>query len=52
METNTNIFLSAFLVDSFPIGKERKHKIDFFTLFYTTRPFCITYSIGKFWQGK
>ena len=33
-ETNTNIFfLSACLVESFPIGPERKHKVDFFALF-------------------
>ena len=58
-ETNTNIlFLSACLVESFPIGPERKDKIDFFALFYTTRPFPISYSIRKFdghpshWQGK
>ena len=33
-ETNTNIFfLSACLIESFPIGPERKHKVDFFALF-------------------
>ena len=53
-----HIFLSACLVESFPISPERKHKIDFFSLFYTTRPFCINCSIGEFnehpnhWQGK
>ena len=49
--TETNIlyiFLAACLVDSFPIGPERKHKSDFFASFYTTRPFSINYSISKF----
>ena len=38
--TETNIlyiFLAACLIDSFPIGPERKHKSDFFASFYTTR---------------
>ena len=32
-ETNTHIFLSACLVESFLIGPERKHKVDFFASF-------------------
>ena len=62
LETHGNeyehIFLAACLVDSSPIGPERKHKSDFFASFYTTRPFSINYSISKFngdpghWQGK
>ena len=45
-------------IESFPIGPERKHKVDFFALFYTTRLFTINYSISTFnghpshWQGK
>ena len=52
------IALQTFVVESFPIGPERKHKVDFFALFYTSRLFSINYSISKFnghpshWQGK
>ena len=43
METNTNIlFLSACLVESFPIGPERKHKVDFFALFIRPGLFLLT----------
>ena len=53
-ETNTNISLKVGV--SFPIGPERKHKVDFFALFirsglllYTTQPVCSmdTQAIGK-----
>ena len=43
-----HIFLSACLVESFLIGPERKHKIDFFASFCMTRPFSKNYSISKF----
>ena len=43
-----HIFLLPFLVGSFPISPKRKHKIDFFALFYSTRPFSISYSVSKF----
>ena len=36
---NTNTFFSVCLFESFPIGPERKHKVDYFALFYTTRFF-------------
>ena len=50
-------FLLTCLVESFPIGQERKHEIDFFAFFHTTTPFSINYSISKLnghpsqWKG-
>ena len=39
-------FSLACLVESLPIGPERKHKIDFFALFYMIRLSSINYPIG------
>ena len=41
----TYFFLTC-LVESLPIGPERKHKIDFFALFYMIRLSSINYPIG------
>ena len=56
-ETNTHIFLSACLVESFPIGPERKHKLIsflhlydqafFYKLFNQFKSLMDTQAIGK-----